>query len=116
MGVGATASSDRREHRSELGAVGNVLARARAAGLSSLADIESLDDEALEAQALRPEARRSAIAPEPDCAWIHRERARPGVTLELLHHEYLEVHANGYAYTAFCTTATALWLRRRGVS
>jgi transposase len=95
------------------GAVGNVLARARAAGLSSVADIEGLDDEALEAKLYGPSATQRD-RPEPDCAWIHRERARPGVTLELLHHEYLEVHANGYAYTAFCDRYR-LWLRRRGL-
>jgi hypothetical protein len=39
---------------------------------------------------------------EPDCAWIHRERSRPGVTLALLHLEYLEANPGGYQYTAFC--------------
>jgi transposase len=47
----------------------------------------------------------STAAPErplPDFAWIHRERRRAGVTLELLHLEYLERHAQGYGYTQFC--------------
>ena len=37
--------------------------------------------------------------PLPDPIWIHTERKRPGVTLELLHHEYLERQPDGYADT-----------------
>jgi len=95
------------------GAVGNVVARARAAGLSSFAEVEGLDDETLEAK-LYGEATTAPKRPEPDCAWIHRERARAGVTLELLHHEYLEAHPTGYAYTAFCDRYRS-WLKRRGL-
>jgi hypothetical protein len=36
------------------------------------------------------------------------------VTLELLHHEYLEQHAGGLKYTALCERYRA-WLRRRGL-
>jgi transposase len=46
--------------------------------------------------------------------WIHRERHRPSVTLELLHHEYLERHPNGLRYTTFCDRYRA-WLGRRGL-
>lgn len=95
------------------GAVGSVLARARAAGLTSFADVEALDDDALDAK-IYAQAAAEGDRPEPDCAWIHRERARPGVTLELLHHEYLETHPAGYAYTAFCDRYRA-WLKRRGL-
>jgi transposase len=52
--------------------------------------------------------------PEPDCARIHRERHRPGVTLELPHHEYLERHPNGLRYTSFCDRYRE-WLSRRGL-
>ncbi len=38
----------------------------------------------------------------PDCAYLHAERRKPGVTLELLHLEYLEQHPDGYRYTQFC--------------
>ena len=95
------------------GAIGNVVARARAAGVATPADIEALDDEALEAR-LYGEASSERERAAPDCAWIHRERSRPGVTLELLHHEYLEAHAGGYRYTAFCERYRE-WLKRRGL-
>jgi len=39
--------------------------------------------------------------PVPDCAHLHTERHKPGVTLELLHLEYLEQHPDGYRYTQF---------------
>jgi transposase len=39
---------------------------------------------------------------EPDPVWIHRELRRKGVTLELLHLEYLSEHPTGFRYTAFC--------------
>jgi transposase len=40
--------------------------------------------------------------PRPDCSYLHTERRKPGVTLELLHLEYLEQHPDGYSYTQFC--------------
>ena len=43
---------------------------------------------------------------------MHREHKRPGVTLELLHLEYLEKHPNGYRYTQFCELYRR-WLKRR---
>ena len=51
----------------------------------------------------------------PDCASLHAERRKPGVTLELLHLEYLEQHPDGYRYTQFCEVYRR-WLRRRGLS
>ena len=38
----------------------------------------------------------------PDCAYIHRELKRDGVTLQLLWEEYAQVHPNGYRHTQFC--------------
>lgn len=40
--------------------------------------------------------------PEPDLVGLHQELRRPGVTLELLHVEYLAQHPTGYRYSAFC--------------
>jgi len=57
----------------------------------------------------------SALRPWPDCAYIHRERRKPGVTLELLHLEYLEQHPDGYRYTQYCEIYRR-WLKRRGLS
>ena len=73
----------------------------------------SLDDAELEAR-LYPSVVAAASRPEPDCTWVHRERHRPGVTLELLHHEYLEQHPDGLRYTTFCDRYRE-WLGRRGL-
>jgi len=45
---------------------------------------------------------------------MHREVRRPGVTLELLHLEYLEEHPDGLRYTAFCDTYRR-WLSTAGL-
>jgi hypothetical protein len=58
------------------GAVASVLSRATAIGLTWEA-LEALTDDALE-------------QPLPDPTWIHTELRRAGVTLELLHLEYLQ--------------------------
>ena len=51
---------------------------------------------------------------DANCTWIHRERHRARVTLELLHHEYLEMHPGGLRYTTFCDRYRD-WLGRRGL-
>ena len=69
-----------------------------------------LDDAALEARLFR----RPAPVPNrarPDCAHIHRELKRNGVTLQLLWEEYLQVHPGGYRYTQFCEIYRQ-WSRR----
>jgi transposase len=73
----------------------------------------SLTDDALERwlYGLREAAGRRG-RPWPDCAALHTERRKPGVTLELLHLEYLEVHPDGYRYTQFCEIYRR-WLGRR---
>jgi transposase len=63
----------------------------------------------------RPEVAGQRQRPAPDCAWIHAERRRPGVTLELLHLEYLERYPDGYRYTRFCDLYRR-WLERRRLS
>lgn len=94
----------------------NVLHRASAAGLVRFADVAALGEFELEALLYPESAATGAPFPraEPDCAWIHRERARPGVTLELLHLEYLEQHPGGYQYTAFCDRYRE-FVKRRGL-
>jgi len=94
----------------------NVLRRAAAAGVTTYAQAREIGEAELEAM-LYPESAAASIAlrTEPDCAWIHRERSRPGVTLELLHLEYLEANPGGYQYTAFCDRYRA-FLKRRGAS
>lgn len=95
-----------------VGAVSTAVQRAAEAGLN-WEQAERLDELELEAR-LYGETTSGAARPEPDCAWIHRERHRPGVTLELLHHEYLEQHPDGLRYTAFCDRYRG-WLGRRGL-
>jgi transposase len=95
-----------------VGAVSMALARAAGAELTWEA-AQTLGDAELEAR-LYPSAVAAAARPEPDCAWIHRERHRAGVTLDLLHHEYLEKHPGGLRYTMFCDRYRE-WLGRRGL-
>ncbi len=88
------------------GAVASAVSRARALGLTWDA-VEALRDDALEQRLYGPRAADVAgPRPEPDLAWVHRELRRPGVTLELLHVEYLAAHPTGYRYAAFCGVCT----------
>jgi len=97
------------------GVVGSTVLRARAAGLD-WPQVQALADHALEARLYgRPEAAGQRQRPQPDCAYLHAERRKPGVTLELLHLEYLEQHPDGYRYTRFCDLYRD-WLTRRGLS
>ncbi len=96
------------------GAVGTTVLRARAAGLE-WAQVEALSNEALQARVYGPPTPPTRHRPVPDCAALHAERRKPGVTLELLHLEYLEQHPDGYRYTQFCEVYRR-WLHRRGLS
>jgi transposase len=95
-----------------VGAVSLALSRAAEAELH-WEIVETLDDETLERR-LYPSSPATTSRAEPDCTWIHRERHRPGVTLELLHHEFLAQHPDGLRYTAFCDRYRE-WLGRRGL-
>jgi transposase len=95
-----------------MGSVSLALERASKAELT-WGSVESLSDAELEGRLYRRVA-ASVTQTEPDCTWIHRERRRPGVTLELLHHEYLAQHPDGLRYTTFCDRYRT-WLGRRGL-
>jgi len=98
-----------------LGTISRVVSRAHAAGLD-WPQVQALADEALEGRLYgRPEVAGQRQRPALDCAWVHAERRRPGVTLELLHLEYLERYPDGYRYTRFCDLYRA-WLARRRLS
>src|SRR6266852_4953971 len=97
-----------------LGTVSTVERRARAAGLD-WSQVDTLTDEALEARVYGPPTPPIHQRAVPDCAYLHAERRKPGVTLELLHLEYLEQHPDGYRYTQFCEVYRR-WLHRRGLS
>lgn len=95
-----------------VGSVGETLRRAERSGLD-WAQAQGLTDEALESRLYGPAVCPGAgQRPVPDCQWVHTERRRPGVTLALLHLEYLEKHPGGYRYTQFCEFYRR-WLKRR---
>jgi transposase len=95
--------------------VADTLARAKEAGLD-WAEVQPLSDDGLEARMYRGAPRATGIArPMPDCAYLHAERRKLGVTLELLHHEYLEQHPDGYRYTQFCEIYRR-WAKNRGLT
>ena len=97
------------------GFVSGVVTRAQAKGLKTWLDVEPLGEVALEELLYGPKVEAGTARPLPDPAQMHAERARPGVTLELLHLEYLEANPNGYKYTAFCDHYRR-WLERRRLS
>ena len=95
------------------GVIDKATNRARTAGLSWEA-AEQLDDAQLEERLYgRPHAPSTGRA-EPDPAWMHQELKKVGVTLELLHLEYLQAHPSGYKYTAFCERYRR-WCKARSV-
>ncbi len=100
--------------RVSLGTVSTVERRARATGLN-WDQVNTLSDEGLEARGYGPPTPPTHHRAVPDCAYLHAERRKPGVTLELLHLEYLEQHPAGYRYTQFCEVYRR-WLKRRGLS
>jgi transposase len=96
------------------GAVASVVSRARALGLT-WETLAGLSEEALERQLYGPKVTGRPARPLPNPAWIHTELRRTGVTLELLHLEYLQAHADGYRYSAFCAYYRA-WLAGQRLS
>jgi transposase len=91
--------------------VSKTTSRATAAGLT-WEEVETLDDKALERRLYGEKAAPTHNRPEPDPVYMHVELKRPGVTLELLHLEYLREHPNGYQYTAYCERYRR-WRKRR---
>lgn len=98
-----------------LGTVSAAVTRAQATGLTEWVAVEGMAEAELEERLYGPKTVGAEDRPVPDCAWIHIERKRPGVTLELLHLEYLEKHPDGYRYTQFCEYYRQ-WAKRRRVT
>ncbi|MEO8798294.1 MAG: IS21 family transposase [Polyangiaceae bacterium] len=90
--------------------VAGAFADARALGLDAAA-VEALTDAELDAK-LYPQRAPSFMRAEPDCAALHIELRRPGVTLALLHVEFLTAQPDGLRYTAFCERYRT-WAKRR---
>ena len=99
--LGRTVREAARSLGVSVGVVSKIGARASAAKLT-WAMVTALDDESLEHRLYGLPAVLSGKRARPDPVYIHTELRRPGVTLELLHLEYLEQHPRGLRYTAFC--------------
>jgi transposase len=93
--------------------VSKTVARAAHAGLDWSA-VEQLSDTELERRLYGAPCAPVTGRAEPDPVYMHTELRRPGVTLELLHLEYIEAHPDGYRYTAFCDRYRA-WQKKRGL-
>ena len=102
-----------RATRASTGVVSKTVNRAERAGLTWPA-VDALTEVELDHRLYGgPKGVRSSRA-EPDPSFIHRELRRAGVTLELLHLEYLTEHPDGFRYTAFCDRYRA-WHARSGI-
>jgi transposase len=96
------------------GVISKMTNRAELAGLD-WQKVQQHSDQELEQQIYGKPVVASEIRPEPDVEWMYRELRKKGVTLELLHVEYLGQHPTGYHYTAFCDRYRS-WLGKRGLS
>ena len=96
------------------GTIAKTVERARLAQLD-WATVQTLSDLKLEERLYGPKLELSAARAAPDPVWIHGEYQKPGVTLALLHLEYLEREPSGYRYTQFCEHYRQ-WLKRQGIS
>lgn len=82
--------------------VGETVSRAKQAGLTDWETVEGTDEAELEQRLYGPRLPARAARPAPDPAELDVELRKKGVTLQLLHIEYLEAHPDGYRYTQFC--------------
>jgi hypothetical protein len=105
----------RRSHRDtarslgiSAGAVASVVTRAKAKALT-WEGIGTLSDDALERTLYGPKLALTVVRPGPDLVWMHTELRRAGVTLELVHLEYLATHPDGYRYWRSAGTTGAGW-------
>jgi transposase len=96
------------------GSVGGAATRAAALGLDWPA-VCALDDETLEVRLYGPRGGWRDGRPIPDLVYVHTELRRVGVTLELLHLEYLEQFPEGFRYTKFCELYRE-WRKRRAAT
>lgn len=85
-----------------LGSIGSVSVRAKKLELTDWQKIKDIDEEELETRFYGLRKVKGQRAPLPDPLHIHEELKKPGVTLELLHLEYLQNYPEGYCYTTFC--------------
>ena len=90
-----------------VGTPSDVAKRAGAAGLETWEAIDALSDDELDRKLYRAPAPSTASSTpstpklKPDPAQMHVELRRHGVTLRLLHEEYLQACPTGYGYTQY---------------
>ncbi len=96
------------------GVVSKTTTRATAAKLT-WEQVQQLSEQELERVLYGRRPEPGEERPEPDVTWIHTELRRVGVTLELLHLDYLAEHPTGYSYTTFCDRYRH-WLKKRGLT
>ena len=96
------------------GSITQTLQRAQAAQILTWPAVCALPDVELEARLYPPLPRTTGPRAAPDFAHIDLELRRKGVTLELLHQEYLAEHPDGLRRSAFCARYRA-WKKARGV-
>lgn len=86
-----------------VGAISRYAARALAAELD-WSKVQGLDEDTLERTLQLHPSEPASRRIEPNYAWIHQERRRKGVTLQLLWEEYREANPGAltYRYTQFC--------------
>ena len=97
-----------------VGTVSKAAGRAKAAGLD-WSTVAELSEEALERRLYGEQSAPCHQRPLPSPTYIHEELHKTGVTLQLLHLEYLEQHPGGYKYTQFCE-AYRRWQKKRGLT
>ncbi len=77
-----------------------VVTTAEKEGITYLSSKDLSDDELKEI--FYPTKLNKQLRPEPNVTYLNAELRRPGVTMKLLHEEYLLEHPNGLGYTQFC--------------
>jgi len=95
------------------GTVGKTVSRAKYAKLDRQ-QVEQLDERQLEIRIYGLPQPEIHNRPLPPMEYIHKELHKKGVTLQLLHIEYLEGFPGGYKYTQFCEYYNR-WLKKRGL-
>ena len=96
------------------GVITDTTQRAIRAGLDWAA-VCTLSDSELEQLLYVPPLTAGTPRTLPDFAVLDLELRKKGVTLELLHQEYLEKHPDGYRRSAFCSHYDS-WKQARGLS
>ena len=96
------------------GAITDTTQRALRAGLC-WDSVCALMDSELEQLLYPPPPSAGTPRPEPDFVTVDLELRRKGVTLELLHQEYLALHPEGYRRSSFCAHYES-WKKTRGLT